>query len=197
MNQYEIVSLVKESDAAPIEVALEHTYLQTPESVHGKAALCATEDALRVHMELCCSEIRAVEEGPLGMPCQDSCMEFFFCPMPNDDRYFNFEWNANGCLFLGMGSSIADLTRLIVEEKEALFLPRIQRNASGWTLDYRIPYAFIRRFFPDFQPEGVIRGNFYACSDLSDPPYYLSWSPIVGDPFSYHRTECFGQLRFS
>lgn len=194
MMQCEVVSL-KETGAEPVWVPLGYTYMQTPRSVHGQASLCAAGDALLVHMELCCADIRAVEKGPLGMPCQDSCMEFFFCPVPGDDRYFNFEWNANGCLFLGIGSGLADLTRLIVEERMTLFAPQIQRNTSGWTLDYRIPYTFIRRFFPEFQPKGVLRGNFYACSDLSDPPYYLSWSPIVGEPFSYHRTECFGQLR--
>ena len=125
MKQYDVVSLAKEPGAEPVCAVLAHTYQQTPDSVCGQASVCAVEDALLVHSELCCAEIRAVETGPLGMPCQDSCMEFFFCPVPGDDRYFNFEWNANGCLFLGMGSGHTDLTRLIVDDRQTLFAPHI------------------------------------------------------------------------
>lgn len=196
MKQYTVTPWTQKGWKGAVSTLLDCTYQQTPDTVRARAALCAGDDAFLVHMELCCPQIRAVEEGPLGMPCEDSCLEFFFCPVPGDDRYFNFEWNVNGCLFLGMGSCLADLTRLIVNDRKALFVPQIQRNAAGWTLEYRIPYAFIRRFFPTFTPSGSIRGNFYACSDLSDPAYYLSWNPVVGEPFTYHRTECFGQLRF-
>ncbi len=196
MKQYDVVSLTEKERGTGIVTSLDCTYLQTPDTVSARAELCAGDDALLVRMELSCPQIRAVEEGPLGMPCEDSCLEFFFCPVAGDDRYFNFEWNANGCLYLGMGTNLTDLTRLVVDDHETLFAPKIQRHADGFTLDYQIPYTFIRRFFPAFEPAGTIRGNFYACSDLSDPAYYLSWNPIVGKPFTYHRSECFGLLKF-
>lgn len=196
MKHYHVTTVPCDGWKAVEGVPLDCTYLQTPETVCASAKLCADTDALLIHMELCCPQLRSVEEGPLGMPCQDSCLEFFFCPIPGDDRYFNFEWNPNGCLFLGMGSGLADLTRLIVDDYETRFAPSFQRNTNGFVLEYKIPYSFIRRFFPAFQPEGAIRGNFYACSDLSDPAYYLSWNPIDGEPFTFHRSECFGLLKF-
>ena len=196
MNQYEIVSLVKECDAAPIEVVLEHTYLQTPESVHGKAALCATEDALRVHMELCCSEIRAVEEGPLGMPCQDSCMEFFFCPDSCSDRYFNFEWNMNGCLYLGFRTDRENAVRLHLKDHKKVFNFRSALTDDGWEIFYEIPISFVRLFVPDFSLSSgkEFRANCYKCGDLTINPHYLSWNQVTSATPDFHRPSDFGQL---
>lgn len=193
MNTYELLSAAEPVDWKQIPTAaLTHTYLQTPDSVKAWAQLALTEDALQLHLRLQVPKVRAQERGPLGMPCEDSCLEFFFCPVPGDKRYFNLEFNANGCLYLGMGTGLADLVRLVPDNPEELFSPQIHMTADGWELFYRIPHSFVRRFFPEYLPQKLSRANFYACSDLSEPAYYLSWSPIEGDPFTFHRAECFG-----
>ena len=38
--------------------------------------------------------------------------------------------------------------------------------------------------------------NCYKCADKSEPPHYMAWSPIVGEPFRFHRPECFGEMIF-
>lgn len=193
--------IAKKCDTAPNwneipVVELEQTYLQTPEEIRAYAQLAWSEDTLWLHMSIKVSHIRAQEEGALGMPCRDSCLEFFFCPVPGDNRYFNIEFNFNGCMFLGFGAGLTDSVRLQPREGTAVFVPEIRRTDDGWELFYRISGSFIRRLVPDARicPQ-TIRGNFYACSDLSEPSYYLSWNPVYREGFTFHRSECFGQIR--
>ena len=163
------------------------------------AQLCWDAEALWVHLWTDELEVRAEEAGPLGIPCEDSCLELFFSPMEGDSRYFNFEYNANSCLYLGIGSCFDDLTRLVPEDAEALFAPAVNRLERGWEIFYQVPFAFIRRFFPAFEakPGKTMRANCFKCADLSTPPHYLSWNPVVGEPFTFHRPDCFGIMRFT
>ena len=181
-------------------VELTERYRTTPDGIRARAQLIWSDDALCVRLRAAVPDIRAEERGELGMPCEDSCLEFFFCPVPGDARYFNVEFNFNGCVYLGFGTGLSDLVRLLPEGgAEAILCPEISRTGEGWEISYRVPLGFIRRFMPEarFTAGMQLSANFYACSDLSQPPYYLSWSPIEGEPFSYHRSECFGKLILS
>ncbi len=165
------------------------------------AQICYTEDALLVRLTTNESEIRREVTDPLGMPCQDSCLEFFFCPQEGDLRYFNIEFNPNGCMFLGFGPSIDELTRLIPIEnqKQELFDPAVSFHEGGWSICFRVPYRFIRRFFPGFTaaPGKTIRANFYKCGDLLAKPHYLAWNMVAREGRSiYHTPEQFGMLHF-
>ena len=133
------------------------------------------------------------------MPCEDSCLEFFFCPVAEDPHYFNIEYNFNGCMYLGYGTGLEDLIRLIPNERaEEIFCPEIRTTETGWEIFYRIPYSFIQQLLPQAQLSAgqTIRGNFYVCSDLSEPAYYRSWNPVSTEPFTFHRSECFGVMEF-
>ena len=179
---------------------IDYAYPGTPDGIEAHAQIGYSDTAILVHLFAKESFTRAVEQGPYGIPCKDSCMEFFFCPMTPDRRYFNIECNPNGCIYLGVATGLSDLMRLIPEDFENHPIqPKITRYEDGWELFYEIPYDFIRRFFPDFTVfvGKEIKANCYKCSDLSEPPHYFSWSPIVGDPFTYHRTECFGTMMFA
>ncbi len=168
------------------------------------AQICYDENALYLRLSAKETEIRAVETGPTGNPCEDSCLEFFFSPMEGDIRYFNFEMNVNTCLYLGLGSCVADLTRLIPAEEEGNgtefnFHPRANRDGEHWEVTYQIPYAFIRRFFPDFSVYSgkTMRANFYKCADLTTVPHYLAWNPITRKGSCvFHTPSDFGLLRF-
>ena len=66
----------KDIPAAPID-----TRLWTPEvNISATAQVCYDADALYLRLAAKEKDIRAEENGPLGMPCQDSCLEFFFSP---------------------------------------------------------------------------------------------------------------------
>lgn len=198
MMQYEIKIVGNTVDWNEIPILnIACQYPSNPDSIEAYAQLCCDSEAFYVHMLTTEPETRAVEKGPLGMPCEDSCLEFFISPIDGDARYFNIEYNSNGCMYLGIGSCIENLVRLIPEDSAEVFSPEIKKNENGWEIFYKIPYAFMRHFFPEFEIyEGkFIMANFYKCSDLGNYPHYLSWSPIIGEPFTFHRPECFGKMK--
>ena len=165
------------------------------------AQICYTDQALELHLSTTEDEVRREENGLLGMPCRDSCLEFFIRPIGEDIRYLNYEFNSSGCMYLGFGTSPEDLIRLVPgdEKQNALFQPVMQLRSDGWDLYFRIPYTFLRQFFPSFQPVsgGTIRANFYKCGDLLAKPHYLMWNPITRKGRSlFHTPAEFGQLIF-
>lgn len=199
MKMYEIHKIDGAADWKSLPVIdIDHPYMETPASIKAYAQICYNDEELLVHLRTVEENIRAVEKGPLGCPCEDSCLEFFFCPVENDNRYFNIEFNSNGCVYLGFGTGIPDLVRLIKEDINDILCPKINFTNDGWEIFYCIPYSFIKGFFPDFKVyEGkTIRANCYKCADFSEPPHYLSWSQVSEDPFTFHNSSCFGTMKF-
>ena len=178
---------------APIDIHLQKESVD----ISATGQLCYDEKALYVRLTAKESNIRAENKGVLDAPCEDSCLEFFFCPNYNDDRYFNIEYNPNSCIYLGIGSGVHDLIRLI-PESGVPFSPKVIRTLDGWEITYHISYEFIRKFFPDFNPTSgtKIRGNFYKCGDLTVQEHYLCWNKINSDPVSFHRPCDYGVLQF-
>lgn len=163
------------------------------------AQICATEDALLLHLSATEPEIRAVETSPLAETCEDSCLEFFFRPMEKDMRYFNMEFNPNTCMFLGFGSCIEDVLRIVPEpeQKQQLFCPKVVRREDGWEIFFRVPYSFVRGFFPEFEiaPGKSLFCNFYKCGEKLQQPHYLTWNPIMRQGRSrFHTPAEFGRL---
>ena len=165
--------------------------------ITAQAQICYDADALYVRLSAQEAEIRAEHTGPVGMPCEDSCLEFFFSPIPGDSRYLNIEFNPNACMYLGMGSGIHDLVRLLPDSNNPL-QPCPQRIDGGWEIVYQVPTAFVRRFFPGYAPApgGTIRANFYKCGDLTPQEHYLSWNPMSTETPAFHRPCDFGLLTF-
>ena len=69
---------------------------------------------------------------------------------------------------------------------------------DGWYVTYKVPFAFIRRFFPDFNPtKGTkIRANFYKCGDETKKMHFLAWNPITVEEPAFHVPSDFGCLIF-
>ena len=103
-------------------IEINEFYGEKAEEITAKAQIAYNDEALLIHLSTNEKNYRKVETDTLGMPCEDSCLEFFFSPINGDKRYFNIEFNANSCMFLGMGSSVNDLTRLTFVDEE-LFRP--------------------------------------------------------------------------
>lgn len=189
--------IIKREGAQPSVLEMNFRYHDTQDNVASRAVIAYNDEELIVHMELDAPEIRNVEEGPLGRPCVDSCLEFFFSPMEGDSRYFNIEFNMGGCLCFCLGDSNG-LTRFTVANPEELMSFRSQRTQKGFYIDYKVPYTIVRRFFPDFKacPGKQIKANCYSCAERTQKAHYLSWSPIDDKRFSFHRPECFGTMIF-
>jgi hypothetical protein len=198
MREYVIKRVSAEPDWSAIPyLEIDNARSEKPDGITARAQICYGDDALLVHLETKERNFIANENGPLASPCRDSCLEFFFCPCEGDGRYFNIEFNSNGCFFLGIGSGIEDLVRLILEGKKAnTFDQKIKSDDEGWEILYRVPYEFIRRFFPQFEAcsEKKIIANCYKCSGA--PKHYLTWSWLEGEPLSFHNTKCFGTMIF-
>lgn len=158
--------------------------------------ICYDDSAIYVHQSAVESNIRAEHTDPLAQVCEDSCMEFFFSPVAGDDRYFNFEWNMNGCLYLGFRTGREIAMRLQPEDPIADFDFHAGKTESGWQITYKIPLSFIQLFFPEFQLKSgaVIKANCYKCGDETVQPHYLSWNPSTSPTPDFHRPQDFGEM---
>lgn len=197
MNEYTILPRPDTDDWSSIPYLSINNRVQTPPvNISGKAQICYDQEALYVRLQATEEHIRATFTGILDPVCEDSCLEFFFRPDPEDLRYFNVECNPNGSLYLGFGTNVRNLVRLVAEEPP--ISPKASRTADGWAVSYTIPYRFIRQFFPHFSPAPgkSIRANCYKCGDSTVQPHYLTWNPIPEEPLTFHCPEHFGILHF-
>lgn len=198
MRSYKILPKSKIGDWNDVPVAHIDKRLWTPEiDVAATAQACYDSQALYLRLTAKEKNIRAEEIGPIGIPCKDSCLEFFFSPVEGDARYFNVEFNPEACMFLGFGTSRYDSTRLLLKPSNN-FNPCSVRTESGWEITYQIPFSFIKLFFKDFvaAPGKKMRANFYKCGDLTVQEHYFSWNPINTPTPDFHRPDCFGELIF-
>lgn len=175
--------------------------LETPEDhpVTAQGQICYDDEAIYVRLSAVESEIRAEYTGLLDEISEDSCLEFFLSPMGSrgDKRYINLECNLNGAMYLGFGSGLDTLMRLVPEMP--CIEPKAQRTADGWEITFTIPHDFVRRFFPEYAPASgfSIRANCYKCGDKTSRPHYLSWNPVIKLPqASFHNPELFGIMHF-
>lgn len=169
-----------------------------PAEIQMTAQLCYDGYALYVRQRATEAHIRAEHREPLSMVCEDSCMEFFFQPAEDDPRFFNVEWNPNGCAFIGIETDSRDIVRLLSLRERETFQPQPRRTEDGWEITYRIPHDFVRLFFPAYQPGPgrSLRANCYKCGDMTVQPHYIAWNPVRAAEPDFHRSQDFGIMRF-
>ena len=197
MNEYVAKRCNGMPDWSTIPYArIDFSLLQTDANIKAYAQLTFDDTSFFVRLVAYEEHIRAELNSLIADVCEDSCLEFFFCPIAGDHRYFNVECNPNGCLYLGFGSNVDNLVRLLPEHQP--IKPLVRRFPGGWETSYAIPYAFIRNFFPDFVPRSnqSIRANFYKCGDKTVTPHYLCWNPVPAEPLTFHNPTAFGTVRF-
>lgn len=178
-------------------VQLQETGWLTPAGIFACAQLCYDDAALYVRMEAAETPVRATLTDPLSQVCNDSCLEFFFAPDIADARYINFEFNALGTMYLGFGAARPTRVRQIVKKPDELFAATPFTTDKGWGICWKIPFSFIRLYFPAFAPAGDCAANFYKCGDETAQPHYLSWAPMSCEVPDFHRRQDFGTLHFA
>ena len=194
--QYTVVRMKNPDWACVPPVTLTHTPWLTPCAVEARAQACHDGENLFVRMEAQESAVRATLTGPLEQVCNDICLEFFFAPLAGDRRYFNFEWNPLGTLYLGFGAERNTRVRQIVKSAQELFAPRTFETDGGWGIEFVIPASFIRLYMPEFALSGEAACNFYKCGDKTEIRHYLAWAPLSSEKPDYHRRWDFGMLVF-
>ena len=196
MREYTIARTHGAPDFSVVDTLPIDTLLWSPEvPITAQAQICYDETALYVRLSAQEPNIRAEERGPLGVPCEDSCLEFFFCPADGDDRYLSIECNPNGCLYLGFCNTGRRIIRLVPDCVEAID-PVIDMTEEGWSVTYAVPASYVRLFFPEFElKSGVtLRANCFKCGDKTVQEHYMSWNPVeVSDP-DFHIPAFFGKM---
>ena len=194
--QYTVVKVQTPDWNAVSTVTLCHTPWLTPCDIEAKAQACHDGENLYVRMEAKEKNILATLTGPLEQVCNDSCLEFFFAPLAGDKRYFNFEWNPLGALYLGFGAERNTRVRQIVKDVNELFAPNCFETADGWGVEFKIPASFIKMYMPEFKLAGEAACNFYKCGDKTKIQHYLAWAPLSSEKPDYHRRQDFAKIVF-
>lgn len=128
---------------------------------------------------------------------KDSCVEFF-CSLPGQNFYYNFEFNCIGaCLAARREGRTKNVTPLGPEQ-----MKQIERFASlgrepfeqkdgyfEWELTVAIPLNIIGAEKTD-----TLNANFYKCGDDTHDSHYLSWNLIRTETPDFHRPDFFGKL---
>lgn len=198
MNTYTVVRRPENGswNAVPV-LKMENNLFPSESPVTATAQVCYDETALYVKLQAVEEQIRAELTGALDEICEDSCLEFFFCPMEGDNRYFNLEVNPNGAMYFGFGTSVENLYRLIPENHP--IKPVIKRTPEGWSVEYAFPAEFVRLFFPGFElkPGKTIMANFFKCGENTVIPHWRCWNFIPAQRKTFHCPEYFGLLQLA
>ncbi len=145
-------------------------------------------------------DIRALATDFNGPVWEDSCLEFFFNPCPDEGlEYINFELNSIGAMLCGIHTKAHEgfLQGHSSAEFELKVLRRpLSEELLRWSVDFFIPFDFIKTYFPSFKPQpGMeIAGNFYKCGDSCPTPHHLAWAPITWPSPNFHLPEYFGRI---
>jgi len=131
---------------------------------------------------------------------KDSCVEFF-CQIPGNTYYTNFEFNCIGtCSASRRRGRNDDVQPFSDAEMQSIKrLPSIGRRAFNemqgnfeWELTVEIPFALIGIDVAHLPAK--LKANFYKCADDTDSPHFVSWNAIATEQPDFHRPEFFGEL---
>lgn len=131
--------------------------------------------------------------------CDDSCVEMFLYP-EGEKNYMNFETNVLGTLVLGLGAE-KEVRDALSESPEIFDIRASVKNPDEykdekWTIEYKVPFSFIKKYYPDYEIGDTLRANFYKCGEDVRYPHYGMWCEIIAEEEEFHLPEYFGYLDF-
>ena len=172
-----------------------------PEKPEVSVDVTNDHEALFVHYHVKGEQLRAATTEDQGPVWEDSCVEFF-CQVPGDKHYMNFECNCIGAMVasrrLGRAEDVQPFSpdEMGTIERKCSYPREAFEERDGmfeWEVELRIPLKLIfcekAPVFP--QP---LRVNFYKCADKTKKPHFVSWQPITLSTPNFHCPEFFGQI---
>lgn len=159
-------------------------------------------NSLFIHFKVKENNIRATCETNHEPVWEDSCVEFF-CQLPGQKYYFNFEFNCIGtCLATNRLSRTEDIILFESEDMDlikrfsSLGIKPFEEKTGNfeWKLTVEIPFSLIGIQIDELPT--AIKANFYKCGDETSVPHYLSWNNITRKEPDFHQPEFFGELIF-
>lgn len=186
---------------------LNYPWDETGYKPNASVKLFYTEDEIRVKFTATEKEIRINENEFNGPVWEDSCVEFFFLPMPEEDnRYFNFEISAQGTLLLQLDHKppvrhyMTYVNPNYFEIKSDVNKEnyRDYDNFKPWTIEYKIPFEFIKDYFTNFEAVSgkTLKANFTKCGDKTNIPHFGSWVNIDVKSPAFHVPQFFKEIVF-
>lgn len=172
-----------------------------PEKPEVRVAVTNDHERLYLTFRVRGQQLRAVTTEDQGPVWEDSCVEFF-CQVPGEKHYMNFETNCVGAMVasrrMGRAEDVHPLSaaemdtirrrcsfpRQVIEERDGLY---------EWTVELEIPLSLIFREKKPSFPQ-LLRVNFYKCADKTKKPHFLSWQPIPLPKPDFHCPEYFGEI---
>lgn len=197
MNEYTITKVNGTPDWSKIPaLQVDHPNWLQAADISTTAQICYDENGIYVHMKAREAHVRAEVNAPLGMVCDDSCMEFFFRPDENDERYFNIEMNPLGFTYLGVAYNRYQICRLTPANEDEIMQKKTARTDDGWEVFYTVPVSFMQLFFPGYQLKSgkKIYANCYKCGELTEQSHFHSWNPCKSVNPDFHQPKDFGLM---
>lgn len=167
-----------------------------------KFKIVRSDSALYIYFEIVEKNIKALYENDHEPVWKDSCVEFF-CKLPLNENYMNFEFNCIGaCIASSRKGREKDVVQFSKNEMKTI--ERIsslgnkkfnqKEGLFNWNLTVKIPFNLLG-FEQNNLPEHLF-GNFYKCADESITPHFLSWNEIKTEHPDFHQPSFFGKLMF-
>lgn len=160
--------------------------------------IARSSTSIFLHFKVIESNIKALNINDQDPVWEDSCVEFF-CKTPEQNSYFNFEFNCIGtCLATQRESKelninpLSDVKMKSINRYASLGNSPFEEKKGNfeWKLTVEIPFKII-----DIQPDqlpAVLMTNFYKCADETSIPHFLSWSNISTEQPDFHQPKFFG-----
>lgn len=193
-------------DIQPIKIE-NYPWDETGYKPKTEVKLCYTDDEIRVKFTSSEKEVRVEVNEFNGPVWYDSCVEFFFLPdFKNDDRYLNFEINAKGVLLLQLDNRPPERHYLTYINPDCFNIKaditsenyKEYDDFKPWTIEYKIPFEFIKDFFKDFEVKSgkTIKANFSKCGDKTSVPHFGTWAKIETENPAFHVPQFFNEIMF-
>ncbi len=175
---------------------------QFPDHPGVKFNIAHDSDSIFIEFEVVEPWSRAVADN-MGHVWEDSCVETFLCPNPEDGIYYNLECNCAGAFLLCAGkgrhervSAPAEVLAKVKTFSSVEHTHFEKEHIPYWKVAIVIPKEAF--FLHDVKTlDGAhFKGNFYKCGDALPTPHFVTFAPIATASPDFHRPEFFADIYF-
>ncbi|MFZ1289577.1 MAG: carbohydrate-binding family 9-like protein [Melioribacteraceae bacterium] len=168
-----------------------------------EAKVCYSAKNIFVYFKVYEKEITATYTNINDPVYKNSCVEFFVNLFPEmTDKYFNFEMNAIGTIYVGFGAigkrkilPIEDIK--LVKVFSTLTKPFVgQIENDFWEIKLSIPINLLEKYYKQKFESNPAIANFYKCGDATKYEHYGCWNLINSEKPNFHLPKYFGDLLF-
>ncbi len=172
-----------------------------PERPEASVEITNDRKALYLRYRVKGEQLRAATIEDQGPVWEDSCVEFF-CQVPGEKHYYNFETNCIGAMVasrrLGRAEEVVPFSpkEMAQIERQCSYPKEAFEEKDGifeWHVELRIPLPLIFRNTKPVFPQ-KLRVNFYKCADKTKKPHFVSWQPIKLPHPDFHCPQFFGDI---